>query len=152
MWLRKPERRILRPLPEALLHPMRVTIRRLYARRQRAVGGVRRLTRTPPCGHAGTQAMSRDMPVGKIPSTPSGGRNVRAGPDARNHHFPEPNYAQTQQNSDLVSNNYYYPLIHDLPRCYNCFRTNHMIDPCRHKSRLTCFKCNGLGHKEKHCY
>ena len=72
--------------------------------------------------------------------------------DARNHHLPEPNYAQTHQDSDLVSSNYYYPLIHDLPRCYNCFETNHMIDSCRHKSKVTCFKCNGLGHKEKHCY
>ena len=40
----------------------------------------------------------------------------------------------------------------ELPRCFNCHETNHMSDSCRHKTKVTCFKCGRRGHKEKHCF
>ena len=40
----------------------------------------------------------------------------------------------------------------ELPRCFNCYETNHMSDSCRHKTKVTCFKCGCRGHKEKHCF
>ena len=39
----------------------------------------------------------------------------------------------------------------ELPRCFNCYETNHMSDSC-HKTKVTCFKCGRRGHKEKHCF
>ena len=39
-----------------------------------------------------------------------------------------------------------------LPRCFKCYETNHMSDSCRHQHKVTCFKCGGRGHKEKHCF
>ena len=43
-------------------------------------------------------------------------------------------------------------MAQNLPRCYNCNESNHMVDSCRHRTKVTCFTCNGRGHKAKHCW
>ena len=40
----------------------------------------------------------------------------------------------------------------ELPRCFNCYENNHMSDSCRHKTKVTCFRCGPRGYKEKHCF
>ena len=43
-------------------------------------------------------------------------------------------------------------MTQDLPRCYHCNESNHMVDSCRHRTKVTCFTCNGRGHKAKHSW
>ena len=43
-------------------------------------------------------------------------------------------------------------MAQNLPRCYNCNESNHMVDSCRHRTKVTCFTCNVRGHKAKHCW
>jgi hypothetical protein len=35
--------------------------------------------------------------------------------------------------------------------CWNCGEHNHIAKNCRHGQRISCYKCSGLGHKEKYC-
>ena len=41
-------------------------------------------------------------------------------------------------------------MTQNLPRNYNCNESNHMVDSWRHRTKVTCFTCNGRGHKAKH--
>ena len=36
-------------------------------------------------------------------------------------------------------------------RCWNCGESGHVINSCKHSSRLRCFTCNKFGHKSKFC-
>ena len=124
-------------------------------------------SRNQPTANA-TQRSGTAPPAGRPHhklNTPSGGRprshltQQHRNESRRN----EPNSAYRYASSDngsygngydhYKSNDFYVnPDTRGLPRCYNCHELNHMVDSCRYKSKVTCFRCNGVGHKEKHCF
>ena len=60
------------------------------------------------------------------------------------------NYGKKNLNR-LTMTSYNKPASANVPRCFKCGESSHIMSFCRHRTALKCNACGRIGHKSKYC-